>query len=209
MSAAKQRAEAVEAIVLHVPVGASSIFVMLGIFRILAVHLLLGTSFINKFMRSISLTDKNIISLNSPLVPIFIVYDTNINKTEEQKDETFINVMARQKFEAKLARIAPTVARKILLQITASVSANAKSCMKIHDFEKFKLGYPCRTARVVMDVYFKRLSCIVVVDQSKFIKELTKHKRITTTIPTTFEGLAITNDEYPSYLASSTSFINV
>lgn len=76
-------------IVLHVQTGESCICFMFKIFRNLAVSVLPGMLFINRFIEGIVPSEKEIVLFNSLPVLVLAVHETETAQREEDHDETF------------------------------------------------------------------------------------------------------------------------
>lgn len=89
-----EKVEVVETVVLHGQIGDSLILVLFGIVQTRAAPVLLGASFINKFMKGILPSVGTIIRLTLPPVPILRVNKVKSDRTKEQKDDTVASTMA-------------------------------------------------------------------------------------------------------------------
>lgn len=80
--AINEKVKVVGIIVLHVQTEESGICAILGIFKKLAVPVLLGTPFINIFIIAIFRSERKIFPFNSSPVPILMVNETETDKTK-------------------------------------------------------------------------------------------------------------------------------
>lgn len=136
-SATNQKVKIVGKIVLHVRTGKSFRRVMFGIFRNLAVIVLLGSLVIDRFINSFFHGERKVVLFNLPPVRILMVHEAESDKAEEKQDDTLANIMAEQYFNQVLVRDAHTVALRPLSETSVSYAKNARRIVQIDTFTQF------------------------------------------------------------------------
>lgn len=132
--ATNQRVEVIGRISLHVQIEEGHIRVTFGIFRNLAVPVLLGTSFINNFAKGIFPGEKKMIPFNSPTVLILTMLERETDQTEEQQEDTVTNIISDQYFTQELVRVACTVTLRSLSETSVLFATNAGSIVQLDAF---------------------------------------------------------------------------
>lgn len=115
---------------------------MFGLVRSLAVFVIFGTSFIDKFIKGIFVIERKILQFNFPPVPILAVQETGTDETEEQQDNTITIISADQEFNQELVRVARILALKPSSKISAIVATDAKGIVKLDVFTRFEQRLP-------------------------------------------------------------------
>lgn len=99
---------------------------MFGIFRNLAVSVLLRASFIERYIKDIFPTEREIVPFNTTPELIITVHKVVFDETEE-KTKNVINVMAEQNPEQEPMRVVQTVTLKPLSNNSNLVARHAKN----------------------------------------------------------------------------------
>lgn len=127
---------------LYIRIGEGSERVMFAIVKSLAVAVLLGTSFIERFIKGIFHSERRIVPSNFPPVSILIMHETETYKTEEQQEDTDTNTMEEPDFTQEQVRIACNVTLKLLSESYVLVTSRAKSIVKLDAFAQFEQDCP-------------------------------------------------------------------
>lgn len=137
-----QKVEVVAAIFLDVRTGDSVLRVMSGIVRNLTVPVLLGTSFIDRFIKVIFASERKIVPFNPPPVLIVMVHGVESDKIEERRDGTAANITAQQDFNQNLIQLTRTITLKLLSETSVFVARNAMGIISIDSYTQVKQKYP-------------------------------------------------------------------
>lgn len=103
---------------------------MFGIVGNLVIYLLLGTSFISKVLQGMFDTERRIVTFTLPLILILAIQKVEADRTEKQKDESFMDGMDQHKFQQELARMTRTATIEPLTELRVLLTAYAKGIIK-------------------------------------------------------------------------------
>lgn len=178
-TATSQEVSIGDTVSLHVWIWDSRVRVFLGVVRNLAVFALLGTSFIDKFVKGIFPSKQKIVLYNSaPAETLATIIRTKIDDKDGQDIDKISeeDAVMEDRYEVlRLIIVAKQTKISHRSEVTVLITTEAKRILKVDELPDWDLPHLWKNATGITDVFLNRAFYILIINTSSTPSNLPKH----------------------------------
>lgn len=198
-SATNQRVEIVGILSFYVRMDEARVRVELGELRNLAVPILLGTSFVDKFVKGVFPSKRKIVTYNSPRVSLLLIHEAltdNQGFNDESENGTYKGILVVEYVEREQSiRIARTIVLQPMSETAVLVVTNAKRLVEIESLPALLEKCPCTVARGLLGALPRHPFRVLAISTSNKDDTLVKLQRVAVAVPPPVEIVHSKSDE--------------